>query len=209
MTPVPRYPPAPWRLKGGAVAHWQLLPTQRVRHLVPPGLSLVSVAPGRTLGGLYLASYGAGSTLRYHELIVIAALVRQGGRLGGWISHIYVDDPQSQAGGRNIWGLPKVHAQFDQTSDGGWPTQVRQGSSTLCRVAARGARGAHVRLPVYMPVLTQRCNRTLWFCGHGWAGWRIERSEVDVPYGSPFADLGFDRGWRVALTDLDVRIQAP
>jgi acetoacetate decarboxylase len=50
--------------------------------------------------------------LEYSELIVIAGLVRYSGQIGGWVSHIYVDNADSVAGGRNIWGLPKELAEF-------------------------------------------------------------------------------------------------
>lgn len=78
------------------------------------------MAPGWTFGGVYCAHYGAGSTLEYLELIVIPGLVRRGHRLGAWISHIYVDDAQSVAGGRSIWALPKELAEFRDGPDLVW-----------------------------------------------------------------------------------------
>ena len=186
----------------------QSLSIERVRPWLPPALSVVPVAPGRTLGGLFIASYGASSTLQYHELVVVAALVRHGGRVGGWVSHIYVDDPQSRAGGHAIWGLPKELAHFDVDSDASPPVQARQGSSVLCRFAPGRGR-ALPRLPVFIPVLNRRGGATLWFHANGWARYRIGRSEVDVPRESPFFGLGFHRGWRVALADLDMRIGPP
>src|SRR5437867_5261733 len=122
------YPPAPWTLQGNAIQTLQFVDSARVRPLIPPALKLVSPWPGRTLGGLYLARYGPGSTLEYNELIVVAALTRGAGRFGIWVSHIYVDDPASMAGGREIWGLPKELAEFDREPGG---VIARQGDRVL------------------------------------------------------------------------------
>jgi acetoacetate decarboxylase len=99
------YPSAPWTLRGFAFQTVQPLDIDRVRPSVPSDLEIVSIFPGKTLGGIYVSSYGSTSTLQYSELIVVSALVRQGARLGAWISHIYVDNPDSVAGGRDIWSL--------------------------------------------------------------------------------------------------------
>src|SRR5690348_3769306 len=104
---IREYPPAPWRLSGVSIQALQLVDSSVARELVPAGLRIVTVWPGKTLGVLYCASYEPPSVLRYHELLLAPALVATGGRIGFWISHIYVDDPASQAGGREIWGLPK------------------------------------------------------------------------------------------------------
>jgi acetoacetate decarboxylase len=45
--------------------------------------------------------------LEYNELIIIAAVLGYKGKFGAWISHIYVDNPDSVAGGREIWGYLK------------------------------------------------------------------------------------------------------
>lgn len=85
----------------------RLVDHARARAFVPPGLDVISVLPGKTLGGVYLTAYGPGSALPYHELIFVAALVRMGAHVGGWISHIYVDHPEAMAGGRESGGCPK------------------------------------------------------------------------------------------------------
>jgi hypothetical protein len=98
------YPPAPWTLIGYAVQTLQFVDTRQARCFVPSKLRIVSVLPGKTIGGVYLASYGPGSVLEYNELIVAAALTRHAGRSGFWISHIYVDDADSVAGVPQIMG---------------------------------------------------------------------------------------------------------
>lgn len=124
------YPQAPWTLQGYAFQTLQPLDIERVRPLIPSELEVISVWPGKTLGGVYLSYYGSGSVLEYSELIVIAALVSYKGKFGGWVSHIYVDNPDSVAGGREIWGLPKEMAEF--TWENGNRVTVRQGTRLLC-----------------------------------------------------------------------------
>jgi acetoacetate decarboxylase len=125
------YPPAPWHLNGTALASFQAIDLATARQFVPIDFELVSVLPGKTLGCLYLSTYDRSSTLQYHELIVAPALVSYRGKIGAWISHIYVDNPHSVEGGRTIWGLPKQMADF--TWDERQVT-VSQDRNCLCRV---------------------------------------------------------------------------
>ena len=96
------YPPAPWKIQGRAVLALQLVGIERVRPHIVPELKIVSLLPGKTLGGVYLTSYGPGSVLEHNELGVIAALVYYLGKIGLWVSHIYVDNTLSAAGSREI-----------------------------------------------------------------------------------------------------------
>lgn len=125
------YPPAPWNLKGSAVQTINLLDVERSRQLIPPELEIISVLPGKTIGGVYLSVYESGSLLQYNELIVVAGLTRYRHQIGAWISHIYVDNETSVAGGREIWQLPKEMAQFTW-KDGS--ITVKQGDSLLCHL---------------------------------------------------------------------------
>jgi acetoacetate decarboxylase len=119
------YPPPPWHLYGQALQSIHLVDLARAKEFVPIDLEIVSVLPGKTLGSLYLSVYDANSTLEYHELIVVAALVRYQGKIGSWVSHIYVDNLDSVAGGREVWGLPKEMADFTW---GDRQIQVAQGN---------------------------------------------------------------------------------
>ncbi|MEB3279252.1 MAG: acetoacetate decarboxylase family protein [Lyngbya sp.] len=94
------YPAAPWTLKGYALQTLQWVDVAKVRPLIPPQFNIISPWPNQTLGGLYISTYQSGSILQYNELIVSAGLVSYSGQWGGWISHIYVDDEDSVAGGR-------------------------------------------------------------------------------------------------------------
>ncbi|MNR86730.1 acetoacetate decarboxylase [compost metagenome] len=133
FSPSPAFPPAPWHLQGEFFAVGGLMPIARAKAFVPTDLEIVSVLPGMTLGAIAAARYTEGSILTYSELLVVPALVRSGGKTGGWISHIYVDDETSLQGGRSIWGLPKELATFE------WESLAERGSnSTLLRVSQHG-----------------------------------------------------------------------
>lgn len=203
-----QYPPAPWTLQGRGVLLLHLLDTSRAQPFVPAGFSILSVLLGKTLGGIFLATYEAGSSLAYHELIVIPALVRYRGRPGAWISHIYVDDQASAAGGRKLWGLPKALAEF--TWDAGEPGQVivRQGGQVLCSVHP-GHPSWLGRLPIFLPALSRQGEARLWFKGTGTARLGIARGRVMVPPGSPFSPLGLGQGLCVHLDRLRATVHAP
>ncbi|MBH8554174.1 acetoacetate decarboxylase family protein [Nostocaceae cyanobacterium CENA357] len=124
------YPPTPWTLQGYAIQTLHLVNIERSRPLIPAELNILSIWPGKTLGAVYLSFYGSGSVLEYSELIVVPAVVSYRGKIGPWISHIYVDNPDSVAGGREIWGLPKEMADF--TWEQGKRVTVRQGNRQLC-----------------------------------------------------------------------------
>jgi acetoacetate decarboxylase len=172
------HPPPPWHLFGELII---------VPALVTP----------RALGGVLLANYTSG-TLVYRELIVFSRATAR----GMVVSHIYVDDEQSLAGGREIWGLPKELAQFEYT-----PTRfsARQDGRTLLEATVRRRRG---RVPLVIPApIVSDAGMTL---GHA----RIKAAPalvtIDVPPASPFASLGLS-GRRPALAadDLDLTMPAP
>ncbi len=123
------YPPAPWTLKGYAVITLQLINIEQACKFIPPQLEIVSFLPGKTLGGIYISCYENGSLLEYNELIVVPGFVSYRGKIGSWISHIYVDNQVSVAGGREIWGLPKEMAEFSWDNSS---VRVIQNNRELC-----------------------------------------------------------------------------
>lgn len=125
------YPPAPWTLKGYAIQTFNLIDISTARNFIPPELEIISVFPSKTLGGIYISRYQIGSTLIYNELIVVAGLCHYQGQIGSWISHIYVDHPDSVAGGREIWGLPKQLAEFQWTEK---DCLISRNNQTLCQI---------------------------------------------------------------------------
>lgn len=209
MDLIQPYPPAPWSLQGEALLRLQLVPVEAARQFVPEAVRLVSVLPKRTLAALYLARYQAGSTLQYHELIVVPALVQQGSKMGGWISHIYVDNEASLAGGRDIWALPKEMARFEWQSQGSQcEVKVTREGRTLCHMHTF-SRGWGLKLPVVAPALSRRGDRLLSFRGVGSSHVSHGRGEVHVPGDSPFADLGFAHGRLLFLNRLNLKMDAP
>jgi acetoacetate decarboxylase len=183
------YPSAPWTLQGFAVQTLHLVDWAQARSFVPPDLDIISVLPGKTLGILYLASYGRGSVLAYNELIVVPALTRYRNHLGVWISHIYVDHPDSMAGGREIWGLPKELAQFTWYLDAQSHVLVRQAERVLCSLNY-GRQRRLWRQPLFLPVLSILGADLLAFKGTVSAQLGLGKGQVDVPSESPFAALG-------------------
>jgi len=201
------YPQAPWTLQGYAIQTLQPLDIDLVRPLIPAELEIISVWPGKTLGGVYLSHYGSGSVLEYSELIVIAACVTHKGQLGGWISHIYVDNPDSVAGGREIWGLPKELAEF--TWDNSNRVTVRQGNKLLCSLnytplsfgwrqwlGASGFSTLGSDLLIFPAQLDSRLS--------------FISSKLEVPAESPFASLAIGQPWLTVRADeMILKVAAP
>jgi hypothetical protein len=166
-----------------------------VQPLVPPELKIVSIWPGRTLGVVAFAHYGQGSALEYDELIVAPAVVRHGTQWGVWVSHIYVDHPDSLIGGREIWGMPKELAEFHWSDD----DNVAEASATL-----RGRLLARVRVDrrwwlmtgrLRFPTFSQRGNDLIRFVGEtkGRLGWG--RGHREIPSDSPLSFIRMGRPW--------------
>lgn len=203
------YPSAPWTLRGYAVQTVQLVDLAQARPFVPPDLVIVSVLPGRTLGGVYLSSYGPGSVLTYSELLVVPALTRYGRRLGFWISHIYVDHPDSRAGGREIWGLPKELAQFTWQAGEQSHVMVRQGEQVLCTLhygPQRRLWGQRISQPVY----SMFEGNLVSYKGTLAAQMGLGKGRVDIPSESPFAALGLARAaYTVHYNDMTFVAHAP
>jgi acetoacetate decarboxylase len=182
------YPPSPWLLTGSATQSLHLVEIDRARQFVPPQLEIVAVLPGKTIGSIYLSEYQTGSILEYNELIVAPALIKNQGKIGGWISHIYVDNPDSVAGGREIWGLPKEMAEFVR---GDRYTIVKQQDRTLCSLSISNNLFSGLKI---QPEITGYCfgnlNGNLLYFGNNFKS-KISAidSKVVVPPSSPFADL--------------------
>ena len=182
------HPPAPWRLAGPCIIVPVLVPVERARRFVARDTDIVPAAPGRTLGALIGVTYEPGSTLSYSELLVACATVRTGTRVGGWISHIWVDDEQSLSGGRKIWKLPKELAEFDV--DGGRRFGARANGVTLVRMAAARPR-LKASLPFEAPVPMISAENGTHFFTLGRSGLAAgpARVRVEVPPESPLAEL--------------------
>lgn len=94
------YPPAPWRMHGSM---W--LTVFRLGHDVDE----------RHPAGIYgaaLVDYTAPSPLTYGELLAARAVKDTDGRNAVTITDIWVDSPESLAGGRELWAIPKQLCEF-------------------------------------------------------------------------------------------------
>jgi acetoacetate decarboxylase len=187
------HPPAPWRLGGPSLVVPALVPMKNARRAIPDSLSILPVAPGYTLGGLVAVTYEPGSTLSYSELIACAGMVRSGRHVGGWISHIWVDDQQSVNGGRGIWKLPKDLADFhtDRRSDGSQRFSATADGATLVRLAAAPPLFTAPQ-PALVPMISASdAGSQPWFTlGRSSMKAGPARVKVEIPPESPFAGLG-------------------
>jgi acetoacetate decarboxylase len=181
------YPLPPWRLQGYALQTLQLVNIKQARPFYPSAVHPVPVLPGKTVGCVYFASYEQGSVVQYHELI-ISLLARYRHNIGFWISHIYVDDAHSMAGGRDIWGLPKELADFTWEISEQRSVQAAQNGQILCRLRFDRPRWLW-RQPVLLPVVSVLGPDVLAFTArlHGQLG--IAGGRLDVPAESPLAAL--------------------
>ncbi|MBD3881991.1 acetoacetate decarboxylase family protein [Phormidium tenue FACHB-886] len=188
------YPQPPWTLQGYGLQTVQLIDIDSIRSQIPPQLNIVPVLPGKTAGGIYAAAYGTGSTLLYNELIVAAALVQHAGRIGAWISHIYVDNADSVAGGREIWGLPKENAQFSWEMGDRPSVQVRQGEQLLCHLSRQWAVPGWQQA-FTVPVFSLLNQQLIQFNGQTDFKFYLAGVEVQIPSGSPLAQLKMAPPW--------------
>ncbi|OKH28010.1 acetoacetate decarboxylase family protein [Chroogloeocystis siderophila] len=201
------YPQAPWTLQGYAVATLHLIEIDRVRSLIPQELDIISVLPGKTVGGVYLSDYGFGSVLEYSELIVVAAAVTHSGKIGGWVSHIYVDNPNSVAGGREIWGLPKEFADF---SWGENSVTVQQSNSTLCTLNYNSLFSLGLKPRLGASSFSTKNADLLIFTFDVEAQFGLVNAQLKVPSNSPFADLIVGQPWlAISATQMRLTVNAP
>lgn len=203
------YPQAPWTLQGYAIQTLQPLDIDSVRPLIPSELEIIPVWPGKTLGGVYLSHYGSGSVLEYSELIVIAALVTHKGKFGGWVSHIYVDNPDSVAGGREIWGLPKELAEFTWEKAAQNRVTVRQGNELLCSLNY-SQQGFGWRQWLGGSAFSTLNSNLLLFSAQLDSRLSLISSNLEVPPASPFASLANGQPWLTVRADqMILKVAAP
>ena len=191
MTSAAGHPAAPWRLQGRTIIVPALVPLERARAEIHADVEIVPVAPGMTAGGLIAVTYEPGSTLNYSELIACAGLVRSGTSLGGWISHIWVDDEQSVSGGRSIWKLPKELATFshDRRADGTQAFEAADNGVPLVRLAAAAPR-FRAPLPGFTPMVSGSYGEHFFTLGRGRVNGGPARVRTEIPADSPLASLG-------------------
>lgn len=203
------YPIAPWTLCGYAVQTLHLVDTEVARSFIPPEFTIVPVFPGKTLGGVYLSYYGSGSVLQYSELIVVAALLNHSGKVGPWISHIYVDNEDSVAGGQEIWGLPKELAEFTWDPKGRSQVAVRQATRTLCTLTW-GQPFSLWKQSLAATSFSQLDSTLLSFGAEATLRPGLVQAALDVPTDSPLATLKLHQPWlTISAEDLRLQVNPP
>jgi acetoacetate decarboxylase len=200
----PAYPLPPWTLAGDAFVAMRAVPAELARNFLPKELHPVQVVPGKTIAVVALIRYGAGSTLRYHELIVAPALVRHGFRVGAWISHICVDSEPSMHAGRDVWGLPKQLAAFS------WQPDAAVARANDLHVSVEVAKsGVAARMPLLGPIFGSDAHQLKWSIARGSASLSRVPGALDVSGGDLDA-LGFDRVHTLyRLRDFHLTMGAP
>lgn len=204
------YPPAPWHLQGQALVSLHWINIQDARPFIPEKLEIIPLLPGKSIGGVYLASYQAGSVLEYHELIVVPALVRYQYQIGFWVSHIYVDLEDSMRGGREIWGLPKEIADFKWTDS---EVLVTQKDCTLCHFLSK-AKWLDLNRGWQPPIQGSSFGRLgsdlLSFKSQFKADFSVITASLKIPQESSFSVLNLGQGFLASrLTNLDLTVDAP
>jgi hypothetical protein len=201
------YPQAPWTLQGYAIQTLHLVNIDLVRPLIPLDLKIISVWPGKTIASLYLSKYGSGSVLEYSELIIAPALVNYQRKIGGWISHIYVDNADSVAGGREIWGLPKELAEF--TWKEGEHVTVHQGNRKLCSLKYNQQTLAW-RQGLSASSFSAKGADLLIFPAEFEAVLGLIGSQLEIPAKSPFSGIGLGQPWlTVRCEQMSLQVDTP
>jgi acetoacetate decarboxylase len=179
------YPPEPWNLSGCLLYAPSLLDVRQASLYVPNRVDIISVWPGKTLGGVLLVKYGPGSSLQYNELIIFSSLVRMAGKAGFWVSHIFVDHSLSLLGGRQLFGLPKELADFD------WQfgrISVSQNGKELLRYVYQPSR-VLIGVPFRIGAMSDAAAEVRWFQARGIVKGGLTRAAVEVFPSSPFYGL--------------------
>ncbi|WP_175436540.1 acetoacetate decarboxylase family protein [Streptomyces hawaiiensis] len=145
--PAVPFPPSPWRLTGDMVVSLWRVPVHELPSWpLPSGVRPWVVRRRATLITFWV-DYRPGGVLAYRECL-IALAVRHGHRLAGSAVAAWVDNEQSLAGGRALWGIPKelgtITLRADSRSTRG---ELTTAGTPPVRVAYRDV----LRLPFRLP----------------------------------------------------------
>lgn len=96
------------------------VPRAAAQDLVPSAFEVIESGPDRAQVALVLVDYRDNDLGSYHEVGVVffvrpAVEGSAGGADGTFIRHLPVDQPFTNAAGREIWGFPKTVQQIDVT----------------------------------------------------------------------------------------------
>ena len=124
------YPAAPWQMVGSM---WLSV------------FRLGSPVDDRHPAGVYGAAfvtYEEGSPLTYHELVVTRVMKDEGHGRAVTTPDIWVDSPESKAGGRELWAIPKELCDFTLETSHTGPLTTTEWTATTGRtpIATAGFR---------------------------------------------------------------------
>lgn len=114
-------PPPPWTFQASRIHYTFLaIPThvaQRYSPSAAASLTLLSVPPGYTLGGVFCVEYTDSPIGPYREVAILSSLVGNLGGMGAWASHIFVNNEQAAQYGQAFWGLPAETVEIVNDDD--------------------------------------------------------------------------------------------
>ncbi|MET9515804.1 acetoacetate decarboxylase family protein [Streptomyces sp. NPDC002994] len=155
---TPEFPPEPWLLRGDMYASLWSLPARSLPRWPLPADVRPLIVAGRCALVTFWVDYQPGGTLAYRELLV-ALVVRRGRTVAGTAVAAWVDNEQSLAGGRALWGIPKEPASLAVgpppaagRKAGAVRLRLSPGSCRHNAVAAWGTYRDLLRLPGRIPV---------------------------------------------------------
>src|SRR3954449_8724386 len=90
--------------------------------------------------GAAFVTYEEGSQLTYHELVVTRVLKDEERGRAVTSPDIWVDSPESRAGGRELWAIPKELCDFTYDSSHTGPLTTTEWSATAARTPIATAR---------------------------------------------------------------------
>jgi hypothetical protein len=122
------YPEAPWDMVGSL---WLTL--FRLRDAVD------DLRPAGVYGAAFV-SYEEGSPLTYHELLVARPIATDAHGRRVTITDIWVDSPESVAGGRELWAIPKGLCDFTFDTSHSGPLSGTEWTATIGRTPIATAR---------------------------------------------------------------------
>ncbi|WP_168191208.1 acetoacetate decarboxylase family protein [Haloprofundus sp. MHR1] len=204
---------------------------ERLRSVVPDGLSPVRVAPRSGLVVLAGVRYrSVGGFDPYEEFAVVVPVVRRTGsrrratrlgvgavtEIGGYVHALPVTTEASKALGREVWGYPKTVADISVVdADGGMRVSVETEGATATTLVVRGGRTVPVPLDARATSYGVRdgvlSRAPIDLLGEGRVGVGGARLEIgDGPLGTTLGGLGVGRAVaRFVAPRLKAHVHAP
>ncbi|MFJ8593310.1 acetoacetate decarboxylase family protein [Streptomyces sp. NPDC093598] len=159
--PAAPFPPSPWHLTGDMIVSlWRVPPGDLPSWPLPPGVRPWVVRRRATLATFWV-DYRPGGALAYREFL-IALAVRHGHRLAAGTVAAWVDDEQSLAGGRALWGIPKELGTITFRADGrNARVELTTAGTPPVRLTYRDVLRLPFRLPAHGHLIQQLSDGTV------------------------------------------------